>query len=135
MVRCPGERGGEPCTAYPGGAGVSLFSSAAGSRCRGTCGGERPMTRRTPAVAADPRAAPGRAPLSVWTTPLKANVGGLFKSLAKAAGKAASLQWAGSLDSAIDAISCVGFEQDPGRVTWVLLHRAMTRAVFDLLRE
>src|SRR5262249_18447630 len=57
------------------------------------------------------------------------------KSLSKALVKGATFRWVEAASDVIDAVSCVGFEQDHGRVAWVLLHRAMLRAVFHLIDD
>lgn len=74
-------------------------------------------------------------PKSIWTKPLQADFQGLFKSLSKGVIHFTTGAWDKLAAETVDAISALGFEQDPRGLAWVLVQRSMTQAVFDLIGE
>jgi hypothetical protein len=41
-------------------------------------------------------------------------------------------KWDSLASDAVDALSAIGFEEDPGHLAWLLIRRALTHATFDL---
>ena len=72
-------------------------------------------------------------PISTWNRPLKADFRQLFQALAKTAVGGYSGRWDQAAQSAADALSFAGLEgQTPGARAYLLIRRALTRALFDL---
>ncbi len=75
-------------------------------------------------------------PVSVWNKPLKADFKALFKALSKTAVHGISEDWTRASLSFIDALSAVGLKEDDApQLGWVLVFRALSRAMFDLVEE
>jgi hypothetical protein len=76
-----------------------------------------------------------RKPVSLWNTPLKADFKDLFKALSKMVIQGFTGNWGQAGQGAVEALSAIGFEHDPGQVAWLLIRRALTKAVFELVGE
>jgi NACHT N-terminal Helical domain 3 len=76
-----------------------------------------------------------KKPISLWNTPLKADFKELFKGLSKIVIMGIAGNWAEATQGTAEALSAVGFEHEPGQVAWLLIRRALTKAVFDLVVE
>lgn len=74
-------------------------------------------------------------PVAVWNKPLKAGFRSLFKGLSKMAAHGYAADWTKAGIDAADALAAVGLEKDPGQAAYVLIRRALTRALFDLAAE
>jgi hypothetical protein len=74
-------------------------------------------------------------PISVWNQPLRVNFKDFFKSLTKAIAHGALFNWGGAIDDAIDALSTLGLNNDPGQLTWLLIHRSLVEAIRSLVKE
>ena len=71
-------------------------------------------------------------PISAWKKPIQVDVKASFVALSKAA----SAGFTGDLDVIVaDLISAVGLETKPEELAWLLVHRALTKAMFDLASE
>lgn len=81
------------------------------------------------------RTLPLTRPVSVWNKPLNADFKALFKALSKAALHGGTGSWTDAAADVNDALTAVGFDDDPGQVAWLLIRRALTRAMFDLVEE
>jgi len=73
--------------------------------------------------------------VSIWNRPLKADFKELFKALGGSIEHAATLNWPAITGDAINAITAVGFEKDPGQLAWLLIRRALTQASYDVTYE
>ena len=76
-----------------------------------------------------------KKPVSIWTKPLKANFQGLFKSLSEGVAAGIAFDWLKTSAKAVEALSFLGFEKDPASLAWLLVRRAMTQAIYDLIAE
>ncbi len=76
-----------------------------------------------------------RKPTSILFKPMKADFKGLFVSLTKAIAAGVTLQWDKAAGEATAAITSIGFENDPEGLAWVLVRRAMTQSLFDLVSQ
>lgn len=74
-------------------------------------------------------------PVSVWNRPLKANSKDLFKALSKTLAHGTTGNWEQAAIDATEALSAVGLEKDIGQLGWLLVQRALTRAIFDLVHD
>ena len=69
-----------------------------------------------------------------WNRPLTLSFTGFFSALGKATALATVGLWDEAAVAALDAAGAVGIRRTPQQLAGVLLSRAMTRAVYDLLR-
>src|SRR5262245_57144767 len=72
-------------------------------------------------------------PVSIWNRPLKANFKDLFKSLSNAIIHGVTGKWDKFAEDAVGALATIGFEKDHGQMAWLLIQRALTQAVFELV--
>lgn len=70
---------------------------------------------------------------SIWHKPIELKLGKLFTTLGKGVVDAASLNWPELSKDAVDAVSAFGLSRDAAEQAGVLLSRAMTRALMDLI--
>jgi hypothetical protein len=74
-------------------------------------------------------------PKSVLEKPLQADFKGLFKALTKGVSHAALGKWEELGNDAVEALGAVGLSTEPGELAFLLVQRAITKAVFDLVGE
>lgn len=75
-------------------------------------------------------------PVSVWSREIQvSSFSDLFASLGKAAINGATGQWSNLGGDAVDAASKMGLTLDPGQRAWLLIYRALGRAVSQLLES
>jgi len=78
---------------------------------------------------------PLEKPISVWNKPLEANFKDLFLGLSKAAIGGASGSWTQLCKETVQALKAVGLKDDPAQLAWLLIRRALTRALFELVQD
>ncbi len=76
-----------------------------------------------------------KQPLSIWHTPLKFDARGLFTNLSSATISAATGNWAATGKSVMSGLTSIGLKKGPSGKAWLLIHRGMTSAVFDLVQH
>ena len=77
-----------------------------------------------------------KKPIAAWNKPLKANFRDIFAALGNAGFNAATGQWTGLGENAIDLLSAVGLEdQGPAELAWVLIYRSLTQAIGKLMAD
>ena len=76
-----------------------------------------------------------RNPVSVLNQPLKVSFKDLFKSLTKAVAETATGRWFDAARSAIDAVSAIGLKKDAAQIAWLLIHRSIVQAMYNLVEE
>jgi hypothetical protein len=76
-----------------------------------------------------------KVPRSVLFKPLTADFKSLFAALGKGIGHTATGKWEELGNDAIATMSAVGLESEPGEIAWLLIRRALTRAIFELVGE
>jgi uncharacterized protein YjbI with pentapeptide repeats len=74
-------------------------------------------------------------PKNVFMKPLQADFKELFKALSKGIGHAACGKWEEIGADAVETLSAIGLETEPGELAFLLIRRAITRALFDLVGE
>ena len=74
-------------------------------------------------------------PIAVWNQPLQANFKDFFKSLTKAVVNGALFNWGAAIENSIDALATFGLKNDPGQLTWLLIHRSFGEAIKNLIKE
>src|SRR5262249_25848126 len=72
---------------------------------------------------------------SAFTKPLTVNFKDLFKALSKGIAHVALGKWEELAADTVEAIAAIGLATDPGELATLLLRRATTQAVFDLVGE
>lgn len=70
---------------------------------------------------------------SVWTRPIKLRTGELFTTLGKTIVHVATGNWSALSEDAVDTIAAFGVAEDAAEQAGVLLSRAMTRAIMELI--
>jgi hypothetical protein len=58
-----------------------------------------------------------------------------FKALSKASTHAAIGKWAEAGNDAVEALCAIGLSTDPGELAFLLVHRSLVKATFDLVGE
>ncbi|MDD2852828.1 MAG: hypothetical protein PHY09_13135 [Desulfuromonadaceae bacterium] len=76
-----------------------------------------------------------KKPKSTFEKPLQADFKGLFKSLAKGIGHTATGKWEELGNDAVEGLSAIGLASEPSELAFLLIHRSVTRALFDLIGE
>lgn len=71
-------------------------------------------------------------PISAWNRPLKANFKDRFKALGKGVIDGAVGKWEGVAGALVEASVAVGLAADPGQMAWLLMARALDRAITRL---
>ena len=74
-------------------------------------------------------------PVNMLFKPLKADFKELFKALAKAVTHGVSGKWAELGSDAADALSSFGISTDPGELAHIIIIRALSAAIFELVGE
>lgn len=74
-------------------------------------------------------------PKNTFDKPLQADFKGIFKSLAKGIGHTATGKWEELGNDAIEGLSAIGLASEPAELAFLLIHRSVTRALFDLISE
>ena len=64
---------------------------------------------------------------------LKVNFKDLFKALSKGALDVSLANWPGAAEKAVEAVAAFGVRKDPGEQAWLLIHRALAQAVWELV--
>lgn len=72
---------------------------------------------------------------SVFFKPVVADFKALFAALGKGIGHTATGKWEELGSDAIATLSSLGLQTDPGELAWLLIRRALTRALFELVGE
>ncbi|MCG8419509.1 MAG: pentapeptide repeat-containing protein [Proteobacteria bacterium] len=78
---------------------------------------------------------PARRPVSAWNKPLEVEGKGLFKALTRAIGHGITGRWAELANDAAGVLTSFGLDTRPEERAWLLIRRALVRAVFDLVAE
>lgn len=86
------------------------------------------MTKSTPKLKI-------QKPKSTFEKPLQADFKGLFKSLTKAIGHTSTGKWEELGNDAVEGLSAIGLASEPAELAFLLIHRSVTRALFDLIGE
>ena len=86
-------------------------------------------------MSADKSSIQASKPGSIWLRPVTVDIEKLFVNLTGAVGKALMMDWGKAAKDAAEAITAVGFEKEPGKLAWVLVHRSLTRAIYELVGE
>ena len=76
-----------------------------------------------------------KRPVSVLFKPVKADFKDLFKALAKGVGHTATGKWIELGGDSVEALSALGLATEPGELTFLLIRRSLTMAVFELLGD
>ena len=63
---------------------------------------------------------------------VKVNFKDLFKALSEGALHVGFENWAGAAQKAVQAVGAIGVRKDPGEQAWLLIHAALTQAVWEL---
>jgi hypothetical protein len=74
-------------------------------------------------------------PVAVWNQPLQVNFKDFFKSLTKAVVNGALLNWGSAIENSIDALAAFDLKNDPGQLTWLLIHHSFGEAIKNLIKE
>ena len=64
---------------------------------------------------------------------VKVNFKDLFKALSAGALHVGFENWAGATQKAVQAVGAIGVRKDPGEQAWLLIHGALTQAVWELV--
>lgn len=76
-----------------------------------------------------------KKPVSVLHKPVKADFKDLFKALAKGVGHTATGKWLELGGDAVDALTALGLTTEPGELSFLLIRRSLTIAVFKLVGD
>jgi hypothetical protein len=77
-----------------------------------------------------------KKPISAWNRPLQLDAKGLFGALAKGALHSFTGQWTELGGDTVDGLSALGIDsRDAPQLAWLLLRRALTSAMADLIQE
>ncbi len=76
-----------------------------------------------------------KKPVSSLFKPVKADFKDLFKALAKGVGHTATGKWIELGNDAVETLSALGLETEPGELAFVLIRRSLTMAVFELVGD
>ena len=63
---------------------------------------------------------------------VKVNFKDLFKALSEGVLHVGFENWAGAAQKAVQAVAAIGVRKDPGEQAWLLIHAALTQAVWEL---
>ncbi|OQW64111.1 MAG: hypothetical protein BVN29_14120 [Nitrospira sp. ST-bin5] len=74
-------------------------------------------------------------PKDVFTKPLKADFKPLFKALSKGIGHTVVGKWEELGTDTVEALSAIGLSTEPGELASLLIHRSLTKALFELVGE
>ena len=74
-------------------------------------------------------------PIAVWNRSLEVNFKELFKTLGKGFIDASMGQWSGFGKSILDASAAIGLANSPGQIAWLLIYRALSRAMANLAED
>ena len=74
-------------------------------------------------------------PVDLLDKPIKADLKGLFKGLAKGIGHASVGKWEELGNDAVEALGALGLVTEPGELISLLLQRSLVRALYDLVGE
>jgi uncharacterized protein YjbI with pentapeptide repeats len=76
-----------------------------------------------------------KQPVNLLMKPVKVEGEKLFKALAKAAVNLSTLQWSKVASDAVEAAASLSVSTTPEELAHTLLHRSLTRALFDVIGE
>lgn len=77
-----------------------------------------------------------KKPVSAFNRPLKVNFKGRLKALVKAGFDAATQNWVGVGEDAVDALVAIGLSsKDPAELSWALIYNSLRQAIFRLVGE
>src|SRR5262245_60313269 len=76
-----------------------------------------------------------KAPTSPFKKPLQADFKALFKALAKGAGHTAIGKWEELGNDTVEALTAIGLATDPAELSFLLIRRSVTKALFALVGE
>lgn len=76
-----------------------------------------------------------RRPINTFDKPITVDMKAIFKAVAKAIGHGVGGRWEELANDTVEALSAIGLASEPGELAYLLLRRAMTRALFDLVGE
>jgi hypothetical protein len=74
-------------------------------------------------------------PKSLFEKSYQLDFKALFKALSKALTHAAIGKWAEAGNDAVEALCAIGLSTDPGELAFLLVHRSLVKAAFDLVGE
>ena len=73
-----------------------------------------------------------KAPVNMLDKPIKADLKGLFKGLAKGIGHASIGKWEELGNDAVESLGALGLATEPGELVSLLVQRSLVRAMYDL---
>lgn len=76
-----------------------------------------------------------KEPISFFNKPLRADWKALFKALSKAAGNAVLGKWTEVGAQTVESLCALGVHTQPHELAYLLIHRSLVRAVFEVLGE
>ena len=76
-----------------------------------------------------------KAPVNMLDKPIKADLKGLFKGLAKGIGHASIGKWEELGNDAVESLGALGLATEPGELVSLLVQRSLVRAMYDLVGE
>jgi NACHT N-terminal Helical domain 3/NACHT domain len=76
-----------------------------------------------------------KKPKKVFNKPLKADFKSLFKALAKSIGHTTTGKWEELATDTVEAFSAIGLATEPEELTFLLVRRSITLALFELVGE
>jgi hypothetical protein len=76
-----------------------------------------------------------KRPTTVWHRPINAAPKALAIALSKAAIDAVSGKWEDAGKSIAEGMTALGLGNEPGELAWTLVHRALLRCSFELIKE
>lgn len=75
------------------------------------------------------------SPSPAWTKPVAISLNELFKALGKAVIHGFAGKWDDAAIDAVEALSAIGIEKNPGELAGLLVRRALMKAMYDLTKE
>lgn len=76
-----------------------------------------------------------KQPVSIWRKPVNAAPKALAVALSKATIEAVAGKWDDAANSIAEGLNALGFGTEPAELAWTLIHRALLRSSFELMKE
>ena len=74
-------------------------------------------------------------PVSAWNKPLRVDYKQVFKALSKATLHGVTGDWTNLASDAVDVAVATGFKEDPKQLAWLLIQRALSQSIFEMVDE
>jgi hypothetical protein len=74
-------------------------------------------------------------PVSVWNRAIKAEPRKLLLGIGKMVMEGAMLDWSDFGGAALDTLDAAGLRKKPGELAWLLIYRALSAALADLVKN